>query len=273
LRSAVARAAHRQQDSALDELVVVAGPVAPQQLHLKMIQRFEIREAVEHRTGQRRVVGQEVVVARDQPVHADGALVLVDYLVEHPPPQRLVLDQFRVSRRKAHIRLRKNLSHIRQHGAEEGPPPVEILQTLQPAVLFVDPVFERRPRAVPAGQHDARLAPCQHPRNRPQVGYRGGGLARRGSAADVERPDLANRCGSLEVVDETGCLMDQFGIGAVRACRQVVEHLIGRSRLVPEPFDVEQRRLEGSGDQRLQIAVVNRRDPFTAPGGCARMAS
>ena len=71
--------------------------------------------------------------------------------------------------------------------------------------------------------------------------------------------DLADRGGRLEVVDETGCLVDQFGVGAVRARGQIVEHLVGGSRGITKAFDVEQRRFEGRGQQGLQIAV---RDPW-----------
>lgn len=45
--------AHREQDAALHQFVVVAGPVAAQQLDLQVVQRLEVREPVEHRPGQR----------------------------------------------------------------------------------------------------------------------------------------------------------------------------------------------------------------------------
>src|ERR1700682_5934932 len=79
--------AHGQQDAALDQLVVVSGPVPPQQLDLQMVQRLEIREAVEYRARQRRVVGEQVVLSGDELVHADRALMLVENLVDDPPPQ------------------------------------------------------------------------------------------------------------------------------------------------------------------------------------------
>ena len=48
--------------------------------------------------------------------------------------QRLVLDQLRVARRQTHVRLGQHLRHVRQHGAEERPAPVEVLQHLEPPV-------------------------------------------------------------------------------------------------------------------------------------------
>src|SRR5690242_6144076 len=83
--------AHREQDAALDEFVVVSGSVATQQLHLQGVQRLEIREPVEYRSRERRVVGDQVILTGDQLVHPDRAGVLGDDLVEHTPPQFGVL--------------------------------------------------------------------------------------------------------------------------------------------------------------------------------------
>ena len=52
--------------------------------------------------------------------------------------------------------------------------------------------------------------------------------------------------------------MDQFGVRALRAGGQVVEHLVGGARGVAEALDVEQRGFQGGRQQRLQVAV---RDP------------
>ena len=137
---------HRQQDAALHEFVVVAGAVAPQQLDLQMVQRLQIRETVEHRTCQRRVVGEQVVLTGDELVHADRAPVLVDDLVEHPAPQRLVVHQLGVARGQAHIGFGQHLRHVRQHGPEERPPLIEVLQHFDAAVALGDPPLDRRSR-------------------------------------------------------------------------------------------------------------------------------
>ena len=52
--------------------------------------------------------------------------------------------------------------------------------------------------------------------------------------------------------------MHQFGVRALRPRCQFVEHLVRGLRLVAQPLDVEQRRLQRGGQQRLQVAV---RDP------------
>ena len=44
-------------------------------------------------------------------------------------------------------------------------------------------------------------------------------------------------------------------VRALRAGGQFVEHLVRRFGVVPQPFDVEQRRLQGGRHQRLQVAV------------------
>jgi uncharacterized phage infection (PIP) family protein YhgE len=40
--------AHGQQNAELYPVVALAGPVAPQQLHLQVVERFEVREPIEH---------------------------------------------------------------------------------------------------------------------------------------------------------------------------------------------------------------------------------
>ena len=49
--------------------------------------------------------------------------------------------------------------------------------------------------------------------------------------------------------------MHQFGVGALGAGGQVVEHLVGGPGGVAEALDVEQRRLQRRGQQRLEVAV------------------
>ena len=68
--------------------------------HRRSDGRLRVRcnsETDEHRTGQRRVVGEQVVLTGDEPVHPDGAGALGDDLVENAPTQGLVLDQFGVA--------------------------------------------------------------------------------------------------------------------------------------------------------------------------------
>ena len=84
-------------------------------------------------------------------------------------------------------------------------------------------------------------------------------------------PDLADRRRCLEVLDETRCLVNQFGVCALGAGGQLVKDLIGGACGVAEPLDVEQRGFQRGRQQRLQVAMRDSR--LTAPGGCARMAS
>src|SRR4051794_21242798 len=99
--------AHGQQDAALNEFVVVARSVPPQQLDLEVVQRLQIWEPVENRAGQSRVVGEQVVMSGDQPVYPDGAFVFGGDHVEYPSTQRLVVDQLCVPRGQTHVRLGK----------------------------------------------------------------------------------------------------------------------------------------------------------------------
>jgi len=68
----------------------------------------------------------------------------------------------------------------------------------------------------------------------------------------------------------------------------LVEHRVGRLRGVAQALDIQQRRLQRRRQQALQVAArqlwfgvfggndftcsVSRSEPFTAPGGWARMA-
>src|ERR1700722_5228681 len=144
---------HRQQDSALHQLVVIAGAVTPQQLDLQVVQRLQVRETVEHRPGQRRVIGEQIVLTRNQLVRVDASLVLSGDLVEPPLPERLVVDQLGVSGGQAQIGLREHLGHVRQHGLEERPALIQVTQFLEASVAAGDPVLDSRAGPVPTGQH------------------------------------------------------------------------------------------------------------------------
>ena len=73
-----------------------------------------------------------------------------------------------------------------------------------------------------------------------------GRLARGRPAADVERADLADRRRRLEVLDESRCLVHQFGVRPLGPGGQLVEHLVGGLGGVAEALDVEQGRLPAS---------------------------
>ena len=81
------------------------------------------------------------------------------------------------------------------------------------------------------------------------------GLRDVGPTADVQRTDLADRGGLQEVLHETVCLVDQFGVGTLRTVGQFVENFVGRAGRVAEPLDVEQGRLQGGRQQGLQVAL------------------
>ena len=155
--------------------------------------------------------------------------------------------------------LGQHLRHVRQHGAEERPPPVQVLQHLQPA-RPASAIHSSNAVPVPyqpgSITRDWLQASTHGMARRSEIDV--GGLARCRPAADVQRADLADRRGRLEVLDETRCLVHQFGVGALGAGGQLVEHLVGGSGGVAQPLDVEQRRFQRGGQQRLQVAV---RDP------------
>ena len=81
----------------------------------------------------------------------------------------LIGDESRITFGQTEIRLGHHLRHVRHHRSEERPALVVVRQRLQPAAVVPHPLLERRTRAVPAGQHHARLRPRQDPRDGTEV--------------------------------------------------------------------------------------------------------
>ena len=78
---------------------------------------------------------------------------LNQFIVQHLRESILVVDEFGIPGRQTHIGLGQHLRHVRQHGGEERPLQIQLLQHLEPAVGFGDPLLEGCTGAVPAGQH------------------------------------------------------------------------------------------------------------------------
>ena len=128
------------------------------------------------------------------------------------------------------------------------------MEGLESLRVVADPLLECRAGAIPPRQHHTGLRPRQHPRNGAQVRDLLGLLARRGPAADVECADFRQRCRRGEVLDEPGRLVHELRVRGTGKGRYLVHVLVRLFRFVTETLDVEQRRLDGCREKRLQIA-------------------
>ena len=77
-----------------------------------MVEWLKVGKPVEYRTGQGWVVGEQIFVAGDQLVDADGACVLGLNHPEHPIPHIGVSYQVGVSGCQSHVGLGQHLRHI-----------------------------------------------------------------------------------------------------------------------------------------------------------------
>ena len=146
---------------------------------------------------------------------------------------------------------------LRQHGAEERPAAVQLLQRASQPVVGSPSTHDSSAEPVP-NQPGSMIRDCDQ-LNTHGMARRSeivvAGLAGRRAAADVELAELLDRGGRPEPVDEAGRLVHQRPVGLLGAVGEVVEQRVGRFRVVAQALDVEQARLQRGGDQRLQVAA------------------
>ena len=167
---------------------------------------------------------------------------------------------------------------------------VHLAQQREAALVLREPALDRRAEAVPAGQHQAALAPAEHPRNRAQVLDARRRRARRRPAADVELGDLGDRRGRAEIGSRTPAFRrrarDRLRARWPRARRSRGDNRRARSPMpsasarlasIVAATSASRLRRPSSGSEYLLAMIspcsVTRRPPVTLPAGCARIAS
>ena len=204
---------------------------------------------------------EQHALAGDRKQQRDRPVVFGRDAREHRLAHRGVGNEFRVTRCHRQVGLGQHHRHVGKHAAEERPLRVHLAQQREPFGLAVgatwlrfEPGRDRGTESVPARQHEAALAPAEHPGNRPQVLDARRTRARRGTAADVEFRDLGDRRRRAKVRQELGRLVHQRAIRRVGIRGERVERRMVGRRARADLLGVDQARLHGRRDQRLQVA-------------------
>src|ERR1700680_1360668 len=101
------------------------------------------------------------MLAGDLPLFGDAGMDRV--------AQSGVGHELRVAGCDAEIGLGEDHVEIGKHGLEERPALIHLAQLSDAAALLVKPLRYRGTESVPAGQHDAALAPAEYPGDRPKI--------------------------------------------------------------------------------------------------------
>ena len=201
------------------------------------------------------VVRQQVGLAGDGPQGLRRGLALGLDAAEDAVPQGGVTHQVRIAGGDGQVHLGQHHVQVGEQGPEGGPLGVHLAQQVQTRLApgcAEGP--HRRAEAVPARQHEAALAPAEHPGDGPQVRDGPAALPAGGPGADVQAGDLGDGRGLPEVALEALGLEDQVPVGRTGLQGEGI-HGLAVAGCAAVPRALRQAGLQGGGHQHLQVAA------------------